>query len=248
MDYIKTVPITTLILIYLFSCGLLYLIGFWTTFDIDVFNLISIYDIPKSFLFPFVISNGFYLLSLTFKMIPNLTDTSGNINSFISEKGTWSYRKNKIITSLTNIDLLLYLSIYTWYNLIEKPLFNMAFWILSGYLISYRLTYKLVNSELIVGKITNTTIRMYLANLCIFIPISCFVIGKVKSLTIYNNSNIKTIAIDPINSQVQKSEKSCSLKLLGFISDNIIVSEIDNSKVYIYKQGNVNKLIINNYR
>jgi hypothetical protein len=248
MEYLKTIPITTLIIIYLFSCGLLYLIGFWTTFDIDIFNLISIYDIPKSFLLPFVLSNGLYVLGLTFNMIPSFTDNRKKINSFFVGKETWPNNANKIIIAITNIDFVLYMFILIWYAFTFNPLNNYLFWIISGYLIAFRITHRLVNSDLIIRKIPNIIFRSYIANLIVFIPISCFIIGKVSSLQIYRNSKIKTIEIVPISKNIQKSENSCSLKLLGFISDKIIISEIDNSKIYIYNMDSLSEIVINNNR
>jgi len=68
-EFIKNLPITTFILVYLFFCGSLYLVGFWTTFDIDVTNFITIIEIPKSFVIPFLLANGIVFFQIVLHLI-----------------------------------------------------------------------------------------------------------------------------------------------------------------------------------
>jgi len=51
-EIINKISATTLILIYLFSCGTIYLVAYWSTFNFDITNYIDFLDIPKSIVFP----------------------------------------------------------------------------------------------------------------------------------------------------------------------------------------------------
>lgn len=73
-DILKKIPTTTILLTYLFICGVLYIIGFWSLFNIDISNLVTITDIPKSFVFPFVISQGLFLFNMLTQFITASTD------------------------------------------------------------------------------------------------------------------------------------------------------------------------------
>src|SRR5690348_1982129 len=55
---LSKISITTFAIIYLFFCGGLYLIAYWTTFGFDITNYISLTDVPKSFILPVSIGLG----------------------------------------------------------------------------------------------------------------------------------------------------------------------------------------------
>lgn len=104
-DFLKNIPVTTILLTYLFICGILYLIGFWSTFNIDVFSLISIYDIPKNFAFPLLVSQGFFALYAVTGNIINLNDDREDIGQFIVIKKEWNPNKRILLSFLTSINL-----------------------------------------------------------------------------------------------------------------------------------------------
>ncbi len=234
-DFIKIIPITTLILIYLFICGSLYLIGFWSTFEIDIFSIISIYDIPKSFVFPLLVSQGAYLLNYLTSGVLDLNDERENKNFFITMNEGLPLWKKLPLVAITSIRMWLIYIVGGMTLLIKRPYTNSAYWAISSFAIVYFLLHQFVNIEWLKREIPSSKMRAYLGHLIIFLPISCFSIAKIKSLEIYNNkcdihfvTNLPKPSCDSIS----------KLKLLGFAGDIIVVSTEDNKNVFFFNKDN----------
>ena len=53
-ELLKDLSLTTLVVFYFFFCGGVYLYSFWSTFNFDPSDLITLTDVPKSFIYPLV--------------------------------------------------------------------------------------------------------------------------------------------------------------------------------------------------
>ena len=237
-EIIKTVPITTLLLTYLFMCGVLYLIGFWGTFNIDAFNLITVYDIPKSFVFPFLISQAFFFANFITGSIANFDDDREDQRFLITIDKKLPLIKKIPLAFLTSINMWV-IYIFTFSIFIFKdPFHNTLYWTIVSLTTSYYLLYKFVNIPEYKDLIKSEVLRLYLAHILIFFPISCFSTGKIISLRIYENKEIRKIKIYSTNNNSATSDTT-SFKFLGFISDNFIYSSMDNKKTYILNKNSV---------
>lgn len=235
-DAFKVIPVSTLIVIYLFICGILYLIGFWGTFKFDVFSFISIYDVPKNFVFPLLVSQGFFVLTLITGGISNLNDDRESIRNFVSIKQEWSLQKKLLIGILTAIKLWLIALVMGLYYLKIKFGADVMFWSISTILISYYLIHQFVNIKMLKENILSKTVRSYIAHALIFFPLSCFSIGKITSLEIYNNQHYKLVKYIDMNSSLV-TDSNIQIKFLGYISDFWVTSSLDNEHIYIYNKS-----------
>ena len=75
-DIISKITFTTFILGYLFFCGSVYLISFWSTFEFDITNYIDLLDIPKSFIYPLATGIGVSILGT---VIQGIIHTNENL-------------------------------------------------------------------------------------------------------------------------------------------------------------------------
>ena len=73
-DWFDKVSFTTVVIVYLFVCGGLYIIGYWGEFFLDITPFISIADIPKSFILPFK-NSGLVLILLIHSTLYAITFT-----------------------------------------------------------------------------------------------------------------------------------------------------------------------------
>ncbi|MEP6844590.1 MAG: hypothetical protein ABI861_01240 [Panacibacter sp.] len=73
-EIITKISATTIILIYLFSCGTIYLVAYWSTFSFDITNYIDLLDIPKSFVFPLATGIGISFISLLIQGVAHSFD------------------------------------------------------------------------------------------------------------------------------------------------------------------------------
>jgi hypothetical protein len=236
---IDKLPLATILLSYFFVCGGLYLIGFWTTFNIDITNFVSITDVPKSFILPFVLSQGFFLMQL----LTNVVSTSLHKDDTQEQQKKVKTKKQLILSSLFSLDTLFSMTVpfIVYFSYQYKT--NAFYWALSSLTIAFFLMYKFTSLKIIKEKIPYLTLRIYIGYIICFLPIICFSTGKVLSVNIYNNKDIMYInhisdSSQSGNTSMNFSKRdSSSLKLLGFLGDKLIISSINNKKIIFVNQS-----------
>jgi hypothetical protein len=225
----KQIPFTTIIIAYFFLCGGFYLMGFWKTFNVDITNFIGIQDIPKSFIFPFFITQGTYLITAY------LTVVNGNNNEYTGELTkplrTWK-RLWEVLFSFQTMFLLLAGSFGF---LADRWGSSATFWSASAYFFSLILYFRYANYTPLKLLIPNKIIRHYLVYMAISLPLLGFASGKFISLNLYNNKAYKLVEISD-GKDILVSQKD-SLKLIGFLGDKLFISTLDNKNLSIYNQS-----------
>lgn len=243
---IKNLPITTLLLTYLFICGSLYLIGFWSTFDVDIFSLISLYDIPKNFVYPLMLSQVAYVVNMItgqYFYQHAFMNTKEDNDNFITLNKDWPEKKYKIIGIFTSISLWVTMVVLFLPFLFEKPYQNIRYWTFLSIILSYFLMYKFVTYSVVKSYLKNNFLRFYVGHFLTFFPIACFTSGKVSSLDIYNNKNIKYFDVIDSKNQTQINNVDC-LKFLGFVSDKYIYSTLNNQNVFILSKESCDGIVV----
>ena len=219
----KHIPLTTIILSYFFVCGGLYLIGFWSKFNIDIYNLVSLSDIPKSFILPFVISQGFYVFNSLTGLLTSATfkDTETTPKTRIS-RSWW----RQIIRNLLSLDFLILISTFIALKFYFVYKMEPVFWVISAFTFSFLISTKFDSMPTIKKAIPYFHLRMYIVNTIIAVPLISYAIGKVNSLTIYNNDDKRYISIISDTTHSENTDKNL-LKFVGFLGDKLIVSSVD---------------------
>lgn len=242
-EILNKIPFATLIIIYLFLCGLMYLTSFWSTFDIDVFNLISIYDIPKSFVFPFLITHGFLIINILTGSITALDDDVPYRKTFVEIKDYWGTGKKTILAFLTTIDFTVIIINTLLISIIKNPFYNILYWVIISLVITMYLQYRFCNLPIIKETFKAPLLRGYIGYIIVFLPISCFSTGKILSLRVYNNEKIVTMEIIKSKDEDMLAD-TIEVKLLGFISENYLYSTIDNKRTYILNRNAVDGIVL----
>lgn len=222
-------PITSLIIIYLFISGGVYLVGFWGTFNVEAFSLIEIWDIPKNFIAPFLYSGGAFLLFVTAYWL-YINSRKENIFIKTNPSSDMPKKKSNYKIYLILIVMILFLIFY------NSLRFNYYFWTLSFFTLAGVLILEIKDASLAVKIIPNNLLRFYVFILIILPPVMCFVVGKGNALLIYNNSKVQIVKI-ATNSKSNNISDTTSLKLLGFLGEKFIVSSLDNKKIFVLNQS-----------
>src|SRR6186713_2806307 len=191
----KSVPATTVLLVYLFVCGVLFLIGFWSTFRINIFSLIDVFDIPKHFVFPLMISHFFFIINLITGTITTIED-KGKGFLFIRRFRLWWIKWQEGIPAFPSylgagIGLFILL---LWFSIPEAEL-NPLCWAISSIVVAYYLLFLFVRSTYVKTVLTTSLFRFFVGHFLIFFPISCFTIGKELSIDIYMNYDIQYVNV-----------------------------------------------------
>ncbi|MCV2487227.1 hypothetical protein OD917_20000 [Flavobacterium sp. SH_e] len=243
---IKTIPTTTFLLTYLFICGSLYLIGYWSTFDVDIFSLISVYDIPKNFVYPLMLSQAVYIVNMITGqyLIQNIfLEKKEDTDNFIEIKKSWSEKKQRIISAFSSISFWVALTIVVLPFVFENAHKNTFYWFIISTMLSYFLLFKFVNNSYVKIKIQNNLLRFYIGHFLTFFPIACFSSGKILSLDIYHNKKVSFFDVIDNRNNSQINDIKC-LKFLGFVSDKYIYSTIDNQQVFILSKEACSGIVV----
>jgi hypothetical protein len=187
---------------YFFFCGLIWLLGYWSTFDINILEYINITDVLKLFIYPFTTNTIVALSIILTQGIFIASDSTGDMPKI----------KNKIIRfSLSALFFLIAMTLLTWgSNLqIETWLPVLIFPIASYCLFRCHYLKTLIKVE---------ASRWVVSLLLIYIPMNTFSISKDISNNIYNNIEYNYTMKDSI-----------VYKFLGKVGDfNIYISR-DNT-------------------
>lgn len=254
-DITRYIPLTTIIISYFFLCGGLYLYGFWSTFNIDISNLINITDIPKSFIFPFVAYTSFYFLHLTiniFTILPSKEkdDDENKEEDKLIEKYAESGKKiifiklllRRIFLSIEGVTVLVFVVLVMLY---EKFKMMPLFWLISSLSLAFLFSFRLKKNTVIKQAIPNSDLRKYIIHALLFIPIFSFGLGRINSLSIYNNSDKHYIKMSG-SSNSDKDSGTDTLKFIGFVGDKLIVASLDNKRIIYINQSSFDQLIVEN--
>lgn len=246
-NILDKLPITTILVSYFFICGGLYIIGFWSTFNIDITPFVSIIDIPKSFVLPFAISQGIFLLQMLTNLLTSTLvkdDPETDTTTPKKKKTKWE----RLFFVLFRWDTLFIISTILIINFSRTYKTNAIFWSMSSLLIGIYLTYKFTSILFVREKIPYYNLRLYFGYIICFLPVFCFSTGKVLSLNIYNNQEIMYIHnirdnnhSGNIPSTVSKRDSN-SLKFIGFLGDKLIVSSVDNKRIIFINQSSFNQV------
>lgn len=235
----KYVPLTTLFVVYLYCCGSLYLIGYWGTFNINFTSFVSITEIPKYFVFPFVVSNvmfGIVLLLLFFLLRIEVIDNK--LHTQINPPNTKLGRFTEFIFSF---DVLLIIMLVVGYFIYERFKLTKTYWLFISVETIICLSAILGKTDLLIGLSKKSLWRAAYFSIIIGCPILSFSTGKIASIDVYQNKNIRYVNIFTNNSN-NITNRSNSLKLLGLLSDKAIVSSLNNDSIIIVNQSSIQQI------
>lgn len=214
------------------------MVAFWSTFDTDLLSLVEVTEIPKMFIIPFSIGIGITFLEVALLMVID-TDRFSNKPPLLIRHLTYFHSVNTGIINKILIFLFITTVILSFF--LSK---SLIFWNLSGALfINFSIIPIMKNHRITYYSKESKAFRGLLA-LCIIVPVMCFMFGKTKALLIYKNNNIKRVNTDIIanKAKTEVTNDSLSLKLVGFLGNKIIVSSLDNKKIWVINQSSVDNV------
>ena len=247
-NLIRYLPVTTLILLYLFICGSLYLISFWSFFDLDISNIVEIWEIPKSFLMPFVISNGVIVFFFLANMVTidfqlkkkNKSQDTAVAKPKIIKKRHW------IIDFLLSRDFwtsILISLVYLTFPTSSSNKLSLV-WVIICVIFCFVTASYIMKLEVVKKILPYYSLRYYVIVLLVLTPVMSFTKGRTSAISIYTNKEIKYVIINPNKTSMDGSliNDSASFKLLGFLGDKLIISTINNKIIRILNQTSVNEV------
>jgi hypothetical protein len=212
---------------FLTICAGLYHLAYWDTFNINGLAYISLGDVIKSFLYPFISAIIMFVVGIIIgnflmpkKLFPEGEGSKTKIGKIINS--TW-FIEILLLTWLILIYLLYkYGSVYRW-----------IFW---GFITGYVPWLYLNKIGFLSASFPNSRIRNGVLVVIIFLPIYSFSSGKINSEMVKDNikyefiTEIKSTSID---------NQSDTLKLIGFTGNHYFISNLKNQYTLILESEKI---------
>jgi hypothetical protein len=221
----------SILLISFFTiCSGIYHITYWSTFDLNGLSYISISDLIKSYVYPFVASVAvalfnFLIINLFFNKTGLMPSGEGR-NTNIGQK-----LNSKLSISI----LIIVCTAFTIYFYKTSKLYD---WISFGlYLssISVIILERINENKNLIKEHAKLIIHFV-----VILPVFSFVSGKYQSELIYFNKEYKYVA--------EKGKSSNIIyKLIGNNETQYFFSDLNNTKIYIWQADKIDKIVLNKY-
>lgn len=229
---LKTLPTTTILLVYLYLCGSLYLIGFWNVFAVNIFSLVKFEDIIRSVVEPLIYA---IIIFFIFLAVDNLVN---KINFISSARPPTKPQKVRYFIA-NNIDFHIVFAALLISLIIALTNMSVAWFIVCCGLFSIATIEKIIYTPFVIRMIPEATTRKYLTMFIIILPVNSLIVGRANAIAAYNNNRliyIKTKSSKYSNEMAPMID-SMRLKLLGFLGDKLIISDLRNKKVWVLNQA-----------
>lgn len=224
--------LSTVSIIYFTTCGALWHLGYWSTFDINILQYISVTDIIKSFVFPFLSSAIVLLFSYFVINYMTIADNIGKPDQYLSGRG-----KNTKIGQNLNKNKFFFLTIYLCFLVTLYIYGNEYKWEFLPILIAIPIGIFFSHQTFFINKISHPDLRYFVVTFIALLPLISFGLAKKESLSIRDNQKYKIVT------RIESSSKTnlnglIGYKFLGSAGNKLFLSKLDNSEI-VYVNDNI---------
>ena len=205
---------------YLTACSILYHFAYWDTFKINGLTFISLNELIKSFVHPFIYF--FVIVALNFV----ITEGVFQINKvFPHGEG-----RNTFLGKKLNSKWGILISLIIWISIVIFLYFNgnVNRWFTWALLLGIVPMLFLDRYGLWLNEFENSNLRIHAIRIFVFLPILSFASGKYQSELIFRNIHYQYAAADTILHSTNNASKDI-LKFIGSTEQYIIFTNLNNS-------------------
>ncbi len=232
-ELISKISVTTFLLFYLFFCGTLYLIAYWSTFDFDITNYIELLDIPKSFVYPLVTGIGVFYIIIFIQAFFRLEKSFAGDDERkpeLQKNDKELSNEPKLVRLLTDYHTWTAITLFIC-AIFYQPTREWVLVLVCFTIIVFSIT-KLINHDVIIKYIPGSGIRLLFAILLIVVPVFSFLRGKLNAIEIWSNEKYFTIKRLTFADE-SITNNFISKKLLGKLGSNLFLSDSLNTTIII---------------
>jgi hypothetical protein len=227
---------------YLTLCAGLYQLTYWAGFEINGLSFISATEVLKSAIYPIVITFVFVIIGIV---------AGESIFNFDKELlGRGEGRKTKVgkaLNSRIGISIVLILWIGSLYYLYNNG--NTLRWIIWAFLFSSVPTTALDRIGLWVDSFDNSTVRLWVIRLLIYIPVFSFSSAKINSEYIRKNIKYDYVLVTDLKKYIKDLPKTDNdtLKFIGLTDKYLCFVTMDNRDKFFFKNDKVDHFKLTNF-
>jgi hypothetical protein len=207
--------------------SVLYLFGYWSTFDINILEYTSLADVAKLAIYPVT----FIVVSSSLGVV--LTNiVTGELFKSKSAKGKISFGESPTFWRVfLTVVLVLSSSILYFLKFSSR-------WYLVTVILGVFFSLLLDHSDLLKGTIEHSGVRTFIILTLVLLPLLSFSTGKVKALKILNNEDVRYVNIVSFR-EPKLLAGQVRLKYLGTTGDYFFFASENNAKVYTVKYSDL---------
>lgn len=230
--------ISTFMVVYFTICGTLWHIGYWSTFNINILQYITVVDLIKSFIFPFLSSGVFLLFGYLFTSYVTIADNINNPQKISS--GKW---RNTRVGKYLNKNKYGILTIYFCLISIIFIYGSHPKWILLPFLIAIPMGIILSHRKFSIDIISHPDLRNFTMVFFVCLPLISFGLAKYDGLAVRDNIKYRIVSDLECNSETNL-ESLIGFKYLGEAGNKIFLTKRDNSEMIMLNNNTVNFISI----
>lgn len=219
--------ISSIMIVYFTICGTLWHIGYWSTFDINILQYITVGEIIKSFIIPFLSSGIIFLITYFTINYVTIADNINKTDKYFSGKGKDTrvgryLNKNKYFFLTCYFVLLFFIYLFA----------SHPKWLFLPLLLAIPIGIILSHQQLFINIIPHPDLRYFVLTLFVYLPLLSFGLSKYNGLNVRDNIKYKMI------SKIETSSKTnldslIGFKYLGSAGNKIFLSKLDNSEIVL---------------
>lgn len=213
---------------YVFGVSVLYLYGFWSTFDLNIFEFIKISDVINLTIYNIVTFSASFLLGHLLSIpVLNVLPPGGGVETPIGRFG------NRHWKLLIGIDLLIIFIIIYLLKSPDKWLFIIPF--------SAPLSIILTHLDFFIDLIPNPTARLITLGFLAILPMTSFAGAKSNSYNIIEGKS--KYIVDLHNSNIGISGDN-SVAYIGLAGDYFILYGTQTRRIFIIKNKDKEVIVL----
>lgn len=217
--------ITTLLVAYCAFISVLYLFGYWGSFDINILEYASLSDIVKMTAYPLLMS--FIALAIGIVTVElsrgDGLPVGGGNDTYIAKLG-FKYAKRIVATALLLSVLLIHFG--------TEPIY----WLYGSMILIFTISTALQSTTLAKRYAPNSFIMYAVLGVAIMLPIMSYYNGKNNAFLIKHGKDGNVIDINKSTLNIQTTNDSRQFMLLGFVSDVYFIYDTKSKQTIFLKQ------------
>ena len=223
--------ITIFAIPYLTLCAVLFHIAYWGTFNLNGLSYISVSDIIKSSVYPFLSTSTFVLIGIFIG------------NYLASDKDDINLDEPSDNGILKVLFIIVAFVLWVFFLHLLDKLNSEWKWTIWPILAALPLNFILYRSKLLNLLNTSNRYRNAFISLLIYLPFIFFATGKIESEKIQNNIEYKYLTRSK-NIVTNNAITLDTIKYLGTTEKNIIFTDLKNETIFLIKSDNIDTIIL----
>ncbi|HUX80056.1 MAG TPA: hypothetical protein VMW10_09995 [Alphaproteobacteria bacterium] len=201
---------------YALISSLLYLLGYWSTFDLNILEFISISDIIRLSIYPIAVSVIFVIIGAV-------------VGAYYSACSDTPMKKSTKYVSYIGILIIACIAHYRGHPM---------WWLVIGLFLAEIIYHGFYKLNLLETFIPNQRAQRIVLWILIAVPILSFSFGKMHSNEILDGKKAQYVNVSIFKNQ-ESFRNQEHLKYIGLKGDYFFFLSIDNAKLYISKSSEV---------